>query len=57
MLKTSTRQKRQLSLFRQGLRWYDLMPTLREDRLKLLMETYVATMAEHELCRELFGAI
>ena len=57
LLKTNTSPKRQLSLFRQGLRWYDLMPTLREDRLKLLMESFVAVMAEHELCRELYGAI
>jgi hypothetical protein len=57
LLKTNTSPKRQLSLFRQGLRWYDLMPTLREDRLKLLMESFVAVMAEHELCREVYGAI
>ena len=56
LLKTSTRKRRQLSLFRQGLRWYDLMPTLREDRLQLLIETFVAVMAEHELCREIYGA-
>ncbi|MCK5805286.1 MAG: IS4 family transposase [Lentisphaeria bacterium] len=57
LLKTSTRKRRQLSLFRQGLRWYSLMPTLREDRLQLLMEHFVAVMAEHEVCRELYGAI
>jgi hypothetical protein len=57
LLRTSTNKKgRQLSLFRQGLRWYDLMPTLREDRLELLMEQFVAVMAEHEMCRALFGA-
>lgn len=52
LLKTSTRKTRQLSLFRQGLRWYDLMPTLREDRLQTLIEHFVAVMAEHELSRE-----
>lgn len=57
LLKTSTKPGRQLSLFRQGLRWYDLMPTLRRDRLKLLMKNFVEVMAEHELCRELYGAI
>jgi len=57
LLRTSTRQKRQLSLFRQGLRWYDLMPTLRRDRLKLLIENFVEVMTKHELCRELYGAI
>ena len=57
LLKTNTSPKRQLSLFRQGLRWYHLLPTLREDRLKLLMDSFVSVMAEHELCRELYGAI
>ncbi|MFH0899007.1 MAG: IS4 family transposase, partial [Pseudomonadota bacterium] len=52
LLKTSTRTTRQLSLFRQGLRWYDLMPTLREDRLQTLIEHFVAVVAEHELSRE-----
>ncbi len=56
LLKTSTRKRRQLSLFRQGLRWYDLMPMLRDDRLLLLMETFVAVMAEHRLCRDIYGA-
>jgi hypothetical protein len=56
LLKTSIRKGRQLSLFRQGLRWYDLMPTLREDRLHTLMEHFVAVMAEHELFRETCGA-
>lgn len=57
LLKTSSRPGRQLSLFRQGLRWYDLLPNLREDRAKLLMESWVEILAEHELGRELFGAI
>jgi len=56
LLRTSTRKRRQLSLFRQGLRWYDLMPTLREDRLQLLIEHFVAVMKEHELSREISGA-
>ncbi len=33
------------------------MPMMPEDRLKLLMESYVEVLAEHELGRELFGAI
>ena len=57
LLKTSTKPGRQLSLFRQGLRWYDLMPTLREDRLKLLIESWYEVLAEHEMGRECFGAI
>ena len=57
LLKTNTSAKRQLSLFHQGLRWYDLLPTLRKDRLKLLIESFVSVMVEHELCRELYDAI
>jgi len=52
-LKTSTRKRRQLSLFRQGLRWYDLLPTLREDRLQLLIRHFVEVMREHESLSEL----
>jgi hypothetical protein len=57
MLKTNTSKKRQLSLFRQGLRWYDHLPNLREDRLELLMGSFVEVMKQHRLCQVLFGAI
>lgn len=55
-LKTSTRKRRQLSLFKQGLRWYDLMPTMKEKFLRPLIESFVEVMAEHELSRDLYGA-
>ncbi len=37
MLKSNTSKKRQLSLFRQGARWYTHLPGLRKDRLILLL--------------------
>lgn len=57
LLKVNTSPKRQLSLFRQGLEWYELIPTLREDRLELLMTTFYEVMREHALFRETVGAI
>jgi len=57
LLKTNTSAKRQLSLFRQGLRWYEHLPNLREDRLELLMTSFVEVMKQHRLCQVLFGAI
>jgi hypothetical protein len=46
LLKANTSKTRTLSLVRQGLRWYELIPTMPEERLALLMlhfETLVAT--------------
>jgi hypothetical protein len=57
LLKVNTSPRRQLSLFRQGLRWYALIPTMREDRLKLLIEHLVEVVTEHELGRRLFGTV
>lgn len=57
MLKTNTSRRRTLSLFRQGLRWYDLIPRMPEDRLRLLMEAFADVMSEHRLCREVFGVV
>lgn len=46
-----------LSLFRQGLRWYELIPNMPEERLRTLMTSFVEVMAEHELFRSALGAI
>ena len=48
VLKANTSKKRSLSLFRQGLRWYQLIPTMPEARLRVLMEAFGAAMAGHE---------
>ena len=40
LLKTNTSTARQLSLVRQGRRWYELLPGLREDRLQQLVAAY-----------------
>lgn len=40
LLKTNTSAKRQLSLVRQGRRWYELLPVMPHDRLLLLVQAY-----------------
>ncbi len=40
LLKTNTSAKRQLSLVRQGRRWYELLPTMPRERLGPLVEAY-----------------
>ncbi len=40
LLKTNTSAKRQLSLVRQGRRWYELLPTMPIERLRPLIAAY-----------------
>lgn len=47
LLKADTRKTRSLSLLRQGLRWYDLMPRMPEPRLRILLDSFEAVLAEH----------
>ena len=57
LLKVNTSPRRQLSLFRQGLEWYEQIPMMPEERLQVLMESFVEVVNEHELGRRLFGTI
>jgi hypothetical protein len=57
ILKTNTSKKRTLSLFRQGLRWYDLIPNMPEERLRILMSSFAEVVAEHEVFRGLLGTL
>ncbi len=43
--------------FRQGLRWYELLPNMPEDRLKKRMNEFVAVMREHEVCSAVLGVL
>jgi len=56
-LKANTRKTRVLSLFRQGLRWYDLLPTMREEHARMIMTSFASVIAEHAVYRETFGAL
>lgn len=57
LLKANTSKSRTLSLFRQGLRWYELIPTMKKDRLKILITQFHRVMREHTMCREVLGVL
>jgi hypothetical protein len=46
LLKTNTAAKRQLSLVRQGRRWYELLPTMPVERLRPLVAAYRELLAD-----------
>lgn len=56
-LKSNTSTKRQLSLFRQGLYWYQAMPTTRPEWFEKLLTSFDRIVAEQAFCREIFGII
>ena len=47
LLKTNTSTKRTLSLFRQGLRWYELIPNMPTQRLRTLMKAFDERVRRH----------
>ena len=57
MLKTNTSKKRTLSLFRQGLMWYELIPTMPEARLRSLITRFGEMMKGHEVFQQVLGVI
>jgi len=57
MLKTNTATRRVHSLFRQGCRLYDLIPTMPETRLRLLMQCFFLMLQEQPLFADVFGAV
>ena len=56
-LKANTVKRRTHSLYRQGLYWYDCIPTMREDWLVPLMTAFDRIVHEHSVFREVFGLI
>ena len=56
-LKANTVKKRTLSLFRQGLYWYQAMANMRDDWFDKLMTAFNRIVAEHRIFREIFAAI
>ncbi len=56
-LKVNTVKRRTHSLYRQGLYWYDRIPTMREDWLRPLMIAFDRIVREHAVFREIFGII
>lgn len=57
MLKANTSKKRQHSLFRQGHIWYGLLPGLKEDKARLLMEHFDRLVASHQVFHQAFGVL
>jgi hypothetical protein len=55
--KGNTVKRRTLSLYRQGLYWYDCIPTMREDWLAPLMTAFDRIVREHAVFCEIFGVI
>jgi hypothetical protein len=55
--KGNTVKRRTHSLYRQGLYWYDCIPTMREDWLVPLMMAFDRIVHEHAVFREIFGNI
>lgn len=57
MLKTNTSKERTLSLFRQGLLWYEQIPAMPEARLRPLMARFGEMVKEHEIFQQVLGVI
>ena len=56
-LKVNTSKKRTMSLFRQGLYWYQTLPRLRDDWFEKLVPAFDRIVASHRVYREIFGVI
>ena len=57
MLKTNTAKRRVHSLFRQGCMLYDLLPTMRDDWLRPLMQRFSQMLQEQPLFTDVFGVV
>ena len=57
MLKTNTTKRRVHSLFRQGCMLYDLIPTMREEWLRPLMQRFSQMLHEQPLFTDVFGPV
>jgi hypothetical protein len=56
MLKANTSKKRTLSLFRQGLRWFQLVPNMPEERLATLMREFDRLLGENAVFAAIVAA-
>jgi hypothetical protein len=57
MLKANTSKKRTHSLFRQGLHYYDKIPTMDHGKLRSLLDAFVALLSTHRIFQAVFGPI
>jgi len=56
-LKVNTVKRRTHSLYRQGLYWYECIPTMREEWLRRLLTAFDRIVREQVVFREIFGII
>jgi len=56
-LKTTSKPGRQLSWFRQGLRWFELLQYWPVDKLKPLLERFGEMLHAHAVFRAPFGVL
>lgn len=56
-LKVNTSKRRQLSLLRQGLEWYALIPMMERTRLRKLMTKFGEMIHDHAYCRRVVGVV
>ena len=56
LLKANTSKKRTLSLFHQGLRWFQLVPNMPDERLSLLMAEFDALLAQNAVFAAMLAA-
>ena len=56
-LKSNTTKRRTHSLFRQGSRLYELIPTMPEHHLRPLLEQFSQMLAQQPVFSEMFGAV
>ncbi len=57
MLKTNTVKTRTISLFRQGLMWYELIPMMPEERLRALVTRFGELLEEQAIFQQVLGVI
>jgi len=56
-LKSNTSKKRTHSLYRQGCMWYELIPNMDGEKLKLLIEKFHELLLESKATKEIFSFV
>jgi Transposase DDE domain len=56
-LRANTVKRRTHSLFRQGLYWYECIPTMKTQWLRALMQAFDRIVRQHAVFRAAFGVI
>jgi len=57
LLKANTVKRRVHSLYRQGLMWYELIPNMPEERLKMLMNKFLDLLVQKQATKEILSFV